>query len=84
MFTNYSILKSIKVIHRHQNWKDPIPDFAPETVGSNHLAKTPQSWRWKSSDGGRAGAGRAEAPSMPCGQGKGGEETLAWPCCGES
>lgn len=54
-------------------------DFASETVGSSSLAKTKLDWRHKSSDCAPADVGRSEAPSMPCGQGKSGEERLVGP-----
>lgn len=68
------------MIHRHQDRKGPIPVFASETVGSSSLAKTQLGWRQKSSDCGRVDVGGSEAPSMPCGQGKSGEEGLVGPC----
>lgn len=77
-----------RMIHRHQGWKGPIPDFASETVGSNSWQRLHKAGDGKAVMAGVGGwgasVGKAEAPSISCGQGKGGEEGFVWPCRGES
>lgn len=53
------------MIHRHQGWKGPIPDFASETVGSNSWQRLHKAGDGKAVMAGVGGGGQAWGRQRP-------------------